>query len=58
MPRSGEKVLDDSGMSTVEYAIGTIAAAGLAVLLYSIVTGDWTLNLLQGLLQRAFTVDA
>ncbi|WP_238412676.1 DUF4244 domain-containing protein [Saccharothrix deserti] len=45
-------------MSTVEYAIGTIAAAGLAVLLYSIVTGDWTLNLLQGLLQRAFTVDA
>jgi hypothetical protein len=49
-------LLDDSGMSTVEYAICTLAAAGLAVVLYGLVTGDWTLHLLQSLLQRAFTV--
>ncbi|WP_447005255.1 DUF4244 domain-containing protein [Saccharothrix isguenensis] len=48
---------DDSGMSTVEYAIGTLAAAGFAMLLYSVITGDWTLGLLQGLVQRAFTVN-
>ncbi|ONI81872.1 hypothetical protein ALI22I_37390 [Saccharothrix sp. ALI-22-I] len=58
MSQSREKVLDDSGTSTVEYAIASIAAAGLAMLLYSLLTGDWTLNHLQGLLQRAFTVDA
>ncbi|MFD1151693.1 DUF4244 domain-containing protein [Saccharothrix hoggarensis] len=54
----GPGVLGDEGMSTVEYAIGTIAAAGLAVLLYSLISGDWALGLLQGLLQRAFTVSA
>lgn len=52
-----QELLDDSGMSTVEYAICTLAAAGLAVVLYGLVTGDWTLNLLQSLLQRAFTVN-
>ena len=50
------RLLDDSGISTVEYAICTLAGAGLAVVLYGLMTGDWTLNLLQGLLQRAFTV--
>jgi Flp pilus assembly pilin Flp len=29
---------DDAGMSTVEYAIGCVAAAGFAALLYSVVT--------------------
>ena len=29
---------DDAGMSTVEYAIGTIAAAAFAALLYKVVT--------------------
>jgi type IV secretory pathway TrbD component len=28
----------DAGMSTVEYAIGCVAAAGFAALLYSVVT--------------------
>jgi hypothetical protein len=50
-------VLDDSGMSTVEYAIGTLAAATLALVLYSLMSGGWVQGLLQSLLQRAFTVD-
>ncbi|MEU4763725.1 DUF4244 domain-containing protein [Actinosynnema sp. NPDC023794] len=51
-------VLGDSGMSTVEYAIGTLAAAALALLLYSLMSGTWVQGLLQALLRRAFTVDA
>ncbi len=46
---------DDSGMSTVEYAIGTLAVAGLAGLLYAVLTSDFVQNLLQGLIQRALS---
>jgi uncharacterized membrane protein YccC len=48
---------DDSGMSTVEYAIGTLAAAALGLVLYSLITGGWVQDLLRALLLRAFTVD-
>lgn len=51
------EILDDSGMSTVEYAIGTLAAAAFALLLYSLLSGDWALGLLQDLLRGAFVVD-
>lgn len=33
-------VAEDDGMSTAEYAIGTIAAAAFGAVLYSVVTGD------------------
>jgi len=46
----------DEGMSTAEYAIGTIAAAALAGLLYTVVTGDSVLTALTGLVQRALSV--
>ncbi|MCG8924585.1 MULTISPECIES: DUF4244 domain-containing protein [Lentzea] len=46
---------DDSGMSTVEYAIGTLVAAALAAVLYVVVTSDFVQNLLQGLIQRALS---
>lgn len=44
---------DDSGMSTVEYAIGSIAAAALAAALYAVVTGDSVLAGIEELIQRA-----
>ena len=47
---------DDSGMSTVEYAIGTIAAAAFAALLYTVITGDSIHAALTGLVQRALSV--
>ncbi len=47
---------DDSGMSTVEYAIGTLAAAAFAAVLYAVVTGDSIVNALTGLVQRALQV--
>lgn len=46
---------DDSGMSTVEYAIGTLAAAALGGLLYVLVTSDFMENLMEGVIQRALS---
>lgn len=45
--------LDDSGMSTVEYAIGTIAAAAFGAILYTVVTGDSIVNALSNIIARA-----
>ncbi|WP_214404693.1 DUF4244 domain-containing protein [Pseudonocardia lacus] len=46
---------DDDGMSTVEYAIGTVAAAAFAALLYAVINGDTVLTALTDLVQRALT---
>lgn len=46
---------DDAGMSTVEYAIGTIAAAAFAALLYAVISGDSIVTALTDLVQRALT---
>lgn len=45
----------DDGMSTVEYAIGTIAAAAFAAVLYAVVSGDSIVSALTDLVQRALT---
>jgi len=47
--------VDDSGMSTVEYAIGTIAAAAFGAILYSVVTGDSIVGALTNIINRALT---
>jgi hypothetical protein len=51
--RSG---IADSGMTTVEYAVGTLVAAALAAVLYRIVTGESILNGLTSLITRALGV--
>lgn len=53
-PGSG-RLGDDSGMSTVEYAIGTVAAAAFAAILYAVVSGDTILGALTGIVQRALS---
>ncbi|WP_127784577.1 DUF4244 domain-containing protein [Rhodococcus sp. X156] len=45
----------DDGMSTAEYAIGTIAAAAFGAVLYTVVTGDSVVGALTGLVQRALS---
>ncbi len=45
--------VDDGGMSTVEYAIGTIAAAAFGAILYAVVTGDSIVNALTNIIGRA-----
>lgn len=46
-------LVDDSGMSTVEYAIGTIAAAAFGAILYTVVTGDSIVSALTNIINRA-----
>jgi len=46
----------DDGMSTAEYAVGTIAAVAFAVVLYGVVTGSPVVSGLSNLVQRALTV--
>ncbi|BBX46795.1 DUF4244 domain-containing protein [Mycobacterium cookii] len=49
---------DESGMSTVEYAIGTIAAAAFAAILYTVVTGDSVVTALTNIIARALNTKA
>jgi hypothetical protein len=46
---------DESGMSTVEYAIGTIAAAAFGAVLYSVVTGHSVVAALTNIIGRALS---
>jgi hypothetical protein len=48
--------MPDDGMSTAEYAIGTVAAAAFAAILYTVLTGDSIVSALTSLVQRALTV--
>lgn len=43
----------DQGMSTAEYAVGTIAAAAFAGLLFKIVTSPEVRTLLLGIIKKA-----
>lgn len=51
-----EAIEGDDGMSTAEYAIGTIAAAAFAAVLYAVVTGDSIVTALTAIVQRALSV--
>ncbi|AKP56681.1 Uncharacterised protein [Mycobacteroides abscessus subsp. abscessus] len=46
-------VESEDGMSTVEYAIGTIAAAAFGAILYTVVTGDSIVSALTNIIARA-----
>lgn len=49
-------IRDDAGMSTVEYAVGTVAAAAFAAVLYAVLSGDSVVTALTGLVERALSV--
>lgn len=50
-------VVDETGMSTVEYAIGTVAAAAFGAILYTVVTGDSIVSALTNIISRALSTD-
>ena len=50
-------VVDESGMRTVEYAIGTIAAAAFGAILYTVVTGDSIVSALTNIITRALNTN-
>ena len=47
----------DDGMSTVEYAIGTIAAAAFGAILYTVITGDSIVSALTHIINRALNTN-
>lgn len=51
-------LVDEAGMSTVEYAIGTVAAAAFGAILYSVVTGDSIVGALTNIISRALNTKA
>jgi hypothetical protein len=46
----------DDGLSTAEYAVGTVAVAGLGGLLVKLLTSEWLFAILQRIIERAFSV--
>lgn len=46
----------EMGMTTAEYAVGTVAACGFGAVLFKIVTSDAVAELMTGLLRHALSV--
>jgi len=46
---------DDEGLTTAEYAVGTVAVAGLGGVLLKLLTSDLVRDLIWNVIQRAFT---
>ena len=46
---------EDAGMTTVEYAVGTVAAAGFGGLLIKLLMSDEARNLIWGLISNALS---
>ncbi len=56
-PRRWRRLLDtaEAGMSTAEYAVGTVAACAFAAVLYRVVTGGSVVTALGELVERALS---
>lgn len=48
-------VKEDAGLSTAEYAVGTVAVAGLGGVLYKLLTSDWAMELIKKIIEWAFS---
>lgn len=46
----------EAGMSTAEYAVGTVAACGFGGVLYKLLTSEPVRNTLSDLLSKAFSI--
>jgi uncharacterized protein DUF4244 len=46
----------DHGMTTAEYAVGTVAACGFGGVLYKLLTSDSVVKLLTDIIKRALTL--
>ena len=47
--------ISDEGLSTAEYAVGTVAVAGLGGLLVKLLASDWFFELLKRIFEWAFS---
>lgn len=48
------RLSSDDGMTTAEYAVGTVAACGFAGTLIELLGSDWVQELLKNAIDRAF----
>ncbi len=55
-PSLARRVAGERGMTTAEYAIGTLAACGFAALLVTILRGSVVQGLLLGLIKKALAL--
>ena len=46
----------EAGMTTAEYAMGTVAACGFSGVLYKLITSDLVMGLLKAAISRAFRI--
>ena len=46
----------ETGMTTAEYAVGTVAACGFSGVLYKVITSDAVLSLLKSVISKAFAL--
>lgn len=55
MRKLKERLSGDQGMTTAEYAVGTVAVAGLGGLFIKLLTSDAVRDLLWGIVKGAFS---
>ena len=57
-PRSSAGRLSpgDDGMTTAEYAVGTVAACGFGAVLYKLLTSDTVVRMLKDIIERALSI--
>jgi hypothetical protein len=46
----------EEGMTTAEYAVGTVAACGFAGVLFKLLTSDSVVRMLKDIVERALTI--
>ena len=57
-PRSSAGRLSpgDDGMTTAEYAVGTVAACGFGAVLYKLLTSGTVVRMLKDIIERALSI--
>lgn len=53
--RFRDKLADERGMSTIEYAMGSLAAAALAAVLYGVINADAVIDAIEGIITDALS---
>jgi hypothetical protein len=56
MRKLRQRLRGDEGMTTAEYAVGTVAACGFAGTLIELLGSDWVQDLLKKAIDNAFSV--
>lgn len=54
--RMTDRLGTEAGMTTAEYAVGTVAACGFGGILYKLLTSDAIQSMLKDLISRALSI--